>query len=90
MARDKMSTTNQNAGGATVGSRMTHSLSTPSGVDGSSAPINRGGKKLAIRIQMLDDSVTLFQVQVSAPRQKVDGMTKSVAFVIHFHSSLPK
>lgn len=51
-------------GAATIGSRMTHSLSTPSGVDGSSAPVNRGGKKLAIRIQMLDDSVTLFQVQV--------------------------
>lgn len=70
MTRDKMGTTNQNATGATVGSRMTHSLSTPSGVDGSSAPINRGGKKLAIRIQMLDDSVTLFQVQVSAPTRQ--------------------
>lgn len=52
------------SGGTTIGNRMTHSLSTPSGVDGSSAPVNRGGKKLAIRIQMLDDSVTLFQVQV--------------------------
>ena len=48
------------------GSRMTHSLSTPSGVDGTpSTPHHRGGKKLAIRIQMLDDSVTMFQVQVS-------------------------
>lgn len=53
------------AGNGVSGSRMTHSLSTPSGVDGSSAPISRGGKKLAIRIQMLDDSVTLFQVQVN-------------------------
>lgn len=46
-------------------SRMTHSLSTPSGVDGSTAATQRaGGKKLAIRVQMLDDSMTLFQVQV--------------------------
>lgn len=48
-------------------SRMTHSLSTPSGVDGSSSAATQraGGKKLAIRVQMLDDSMTLFQVQVS-------------------------
>jgi FERM, RhoGEF and pleckstrin domain protein 2 len=45
-------------------SRMTHSLSTPSGVDGASSAASRtGGKKLAIRVQMLDDSMTLFQVQ---------------------------
>lgn len=50
---------------STSGNRMTHSLSTPSGVDGSSLTINRGSKKLAIRVQMLDDSITLFQVQVS-------------------------
>lgn len=48
----------------TSGNRMTHSLSTPSGVDGSSLTLNRGTKKLAIRVQMLDDSITLFQVQV--------------------------
>lgn len=54
-------------GNATIpGGRMTHSLSTPSGVDGTpSTPHHRGGKKLAVRIQMLDDSVTMFQVQVS-------------------------
>lgn len=47
------------------GGRMTHSLSTPSGVDGTpSTPRHRGGKKLTVRIQMLDDSVTMFQVQV--------------------------
>lgn len=48
-------------------SRMTHSLSTPSGVDGSTStsPHTRGGgKKLAVRVQMLDDSMTMFQVQV--------------------------
>jgi FERM/RhoGEF/pleckstrin domain protein 2 len=46
---------------------MTHSLSTPSGVDGSAVATNHtrgGGKKLAVRVQMLDDSMTLFQVQV--------------------------
>lgn len=46
-------------------SRMTHSLSTPSGVDGSTAATRTGGKKLAVRVQMLDDSMTLFQVQVN-------------------------
>lgn len=64
MSLDSMGTPNQSAGAAGVGSRMTHSLSTPSGVDGTPAAVSRGGKKLAIRIQMLDDSVTLFQVQV--------------------------
>jgi hypothetical protein len=44
--------------------RMTHSLSTPSGVDGSSLASSGGGKKLAVRVQMLDDSMTMFQVQV--------------------------
>lgn len=53
------------AGGGTLKTnRMTHSLSTPSGVDGSAGHA-RGGKKLACRVQMLDDSVTMFQVQVS-------------------------
>lgn len=48
-------------------SRMTHSLSTPSGVDGSTSTSHSrgGGKKLAVRVQMLDDSMTMFQVQVS-------------------------
>lgn len=49
-----------------VGTNMKHSLSTPSGVDGTpSTPRHRGGKKLTVRIQMLDDTVTIFQVQVS-------------------------
>lgn len=58
-------------GGSTLPStsRMTHSLSTPSGVDGTqSTPRHRGGKKLTVRVQMLDDSVTMFQVQVSSNR----------------------
>jgi hypothetical protein len=48
-----------------IGTRMTHSLSTPSGVDGSSSNHRGGGKKLSVRVQMLDDSITIFQVQVS-------------------------
>lgn len=52
-------------GPAPATGRMTHSLSTPSGVDGTASTASRSGKKLAIRVQMLDDSVTLFQVQVS-------------------------
>ncbi|XP_052848773.1 FERM, ARHGEF and pleckstrin domain-containing protein 1 isoform X4 [Drosophila gunungcola] len=55
------------AGGGLPGGRMTHSLSTPSGVDGTpSTPRHRGGKKLTVRIQMLDDSITMFQVQAKA------------------------
>uniref|UniRef100_A0A1B0BP69 Uncharacterized protein n=1 Tax=Glossina palpalis gambiensis TaxID=67801 RepID=A0A1B0BP69_9MUSC len=54
------------AGGLPGAGRMTHSLSTPSGVDGTpSTPRHRGGKKLTVRIQMLDDTVTMFQVQYS-------------------------
>ncbi|KFB42767.1 AGAP001287-PB-like protein [Anopheles sinensis] len=53
--------------GTLSGTRMIHSLSTPSGVDGTvTASHSRGGKKLAVRIQMLDDSVTMFQVQAKA------------------------
>uniref|UniRef100_A0A182UC79 Moesin/ezrin/radixin homolog 1 n=1 Tax=Anopheles melas TaxID=34690 RepID=A0A182UC79_9DIPT len=53
--------------GTLSGTRMIHSLSTPSGVDGTvSTSHSRGGKKLAVRIQMLDDSVTMFQVQAKA------------------------
>lgn len=61
---------NTSASSAAAPGRMTHSLSTPSGVDGSpSTPQHRGsggggGKKLTVRIQMLDDSVTIFQVLV--------------------------
>uniref|UniRef100_A0A1A9ZZX4 FERM domain-containing protein n=1 Tax=Glossina pallidipes TaxID=7398 RepID=A0A1A9ZZX4_GLOPL len=57
------------AGGGLPGAgRMTHSLSTPSGVDGTpSTPRHRGGKKLTVRIQMLDDTVTMFQVQEFRP-----------------------
>lgn len=60
-------TSSGGGGGAAGAGRMTHSLSTPSGVDGTgpATPQHSGGKKLGIRIQMLDDSVTMFQVQVS-------------------------
>ncbi|XP_050504893.1 FERM, ARHGEF and pleckstrin domain-containing protein 2-like isoform X2 [Diabrotica virgifera virgifera] len=56
-------------GSASVG--MHHSLSTPAGVDcgGSRTPPatpKKGGKMLAIRVQMLDDTVTIFQVQAKA------------------------
>ncbi|KAJ8920884.1 hypothetical protein NQ315_015677 [Exocentrus adspersus] len=50
---------------------MHHSLSTPAGVDGGGnrtppATPKKGGKMLAIRVQMLDDTVTIFQVQAKA------------------------
>ncbi|XP_012527358.1 FERM, ARHGEF and pleckstrin domain-containing protein 1 isoform X2 [Monomorium pharaonis] len=53
-----------------AGSKMPHSHSTPAGVDGGSrtppATPRRGGKMLAVRVQMLDDSITMFQVQAKA------------------------
>ncbi|XP_026814742.1 FERM, ARHGEF and pleckstrin domain-containing protein 2-like isoform X1 [Rhopalosiphum maidis] len=48
--------------------KIPHSQSTP-GVAGSKTPPTtprRGGKMLNVRVQMLDDSVTLFQVQTKA------------------------
>lgn len=55
-------------------SKLPHSHSTPVGVDGGvgtgtgsrtpPATPKKGGKMLAIRVQMLDDTVTMFQVQV--------------------------
>lgn len=58
-------------GGAVAVAGMHHSLSTPAGVDsgggattGVPSTPKKGGKMLAIRVQMLDDTVTIFQVQV--------------------------
>ncbi|XP_063223774.1 FERM, ARHGEF and pleckstrin domain-containing protein 1 [Bacillus rossius redtenbacheri] len=54
------------------GSKLPHSQSTPAGVDGGGgsrtppATPKKGGKMLAVRVQMLDDSVTMFQVQAKA------------------------
>lgn len=66
MSLDSMGPSAGSGGGTLKSNRMTHSLSTPSGVDGSAGHAH-GGKKLAVRVQMLDDSVTLFQVQVRRP-----------------------
>lgn len=66
--------------GVVAGGRMTHSLSTPSGVDGTpSTPRHRGGKKLTVRIQMLDDTVTMFQVQVSVHKEVLQYQHISIA-----------
>jgi len=50
--------------------KLPHSHSTPAGVDGGTrtppATPKKGGKMLAVRVQMLDDSVTMFQVQAKA------------------------
>ncbi|XP_011701077.1 PREDICTED: uncharacterized protein LOC105457868 [Wasmannia auropunctata] len=50
--------------------KMPHSHSTPAGVDGGSrtppATPRKAGKMLAVRVQMLDDSITMFQVQAKA------------------------
>lgn len=51
------------------GSKMPHSHSTPAGVDGGSrtppTTPRKAGKMLAVRVQMLDDTITMFQVQVT-------------------------
>ena len=53
-----------------VATKMPHSHSTPAGVDGGSrtppTTPRKAGKMLAFRVQMLDDSITMFQVQVGA------------------------
>ncbi|XP_061382709.1 FERM, ARHGEF and pleckstrin domain-containing protein 1 isoform X4 [Danaus plexippus] len=50
--------------------RMHHSASTPAGVDGGArtppATPKKGGKMLAVRVQMLDDSISMFQIQSKA------------------------
>lgn len=56
-------------GGGNSTARMHHSHSTPAGVDGGGARTpphtpKKAGKMLAVRVQMLDDTVTMFQVQV--------------------------
>lgn len=62
-----MSLGSMNMSNSMPGATMTHSLSTPSGVDGATQlSLSGGGKKLAVRIQMLDDTVTMFQVQAKA------------------------
>ncbi|KAB0798465.1 hypothetical protein PPYR_09458 [Photinus pyralis] len=68
--RDTSASTGQlsNISNTIVG--MHHSHSTPAGVDGGArtppATPKKGGKMLAIRVQMLDDSITIFQVQAKA------------------------
>lgn len=71
----QLSTASSGGGGLGGGGGMHHSHSTPAGVDGGGtaartppATPKKGGKMLAIRVQMLDDSITIFQVQVSDNR----------------------
>ncbi|XP_056634260.1 uncharacterized protein LOC130443311 isoform X1 [Diorhabda sublineata] len=57
--------------GGSTSAGMHHSLSTPAGVDcgGNRTPPTtpkKGGKMLAIRVQTLDDTITIFQVQAKA------------------------
>jgi hypothetical protein len=65
MSLDSMGLSTTDRSGVAAGTRMTHSLSTPSGVDGTPSSHRAGGKKLSVRVQMLDDTITIFQVQVS-------------------------
>ncbi|XP_049801238.1 FERM, ARHGEF and pleckstrin domain-containing protein 1 [Schistocerca nitens] len=59
------------SGGGVGGAKLPHSHSTPAGVDGGGsrtppATPKKAGKMLAVRVQMLDDTVTMFQVQAKA------------------------
>lgn len=57
-------------GSISGGRTMHHSHSTPAGVDGGArtppTTPKKGGKMLAVRVQMLDDSITMFQIQAKA------------------------
>lgn len=76
-SREANGSTGQLSSGGSIGdgvgaTGMHHSHSTPAGVDGVGggsrtppATPKKGGKMLAIRVQMLDDTVTIFQVQVN-------------------------
>ncbi|KAK7864426.1 hypothetical protein R5R35_000466 [Gryllus longicercus] len=79
MLHDALSEGGGGGGGGGGGSaivaaaKLPHSHSTPAGVDGTGggartppATPKKGGKMLAVRVQMLDDSVTMFQVQAKA------------------------
>ncbi|XP_044001297.1 FERM, ARHGEF and pleckstrin domain-containing protein 1-like isoform X1 [Aphidius gifuensis] len=61
---------NDNGNFGMISSKMPHSHSTPAGVDGGSrtppTTPRKAGKMLAVRVQMLDDTVTMFQVQAKA------------------------
>lgn len=61
---------NDNGNYGMISSKMPHSHSTPAGVDGGSrtppTTPRKAGKMLAVRVQMLDDTVTMFQVQAKA------------------------
>lgn len=49
------------------GGKLVHSHSQPGGMDRTPPGTpKKGGKMLAVRVQMLDDSITMFQVQVSS------------------------
>lgn len=49
------------------GGKLTHSHSQPGGMDRTPPGTpKKGGKMLAVRVQMLDDSITMFQVQAKA------------------------
>nr|XP_022904710.1 FERM, RhoGEF and pleckstrin domain-containing protein 1-like [Onthophagus taurus] len=70
ISRDTSGSTGHLSSSGSIGGGMHHSHSTPAGVDGGvrtpPATPKKGGKMLAIRVQMLDDSITIFQVQAKA------------------------
>ncbi|XP_017768724.1 PREDICTED: FERM, RhoGEF and pleckstrin domain-containing protein 1 [Nicrophorus vespilloides] len=69
-SRDTSGSTGQLSSSGSTGGGMHHSQSTPAGVDGGArtppTTPKKGGKMLAIRVQMLDDTITIFQVQAKA------------------------
>lgn len=73
--------------------KMPHSHSTPAGVDGGSrtppTTPKKAGKMLAIRVQMLDDSITMFQVQVSPVSQNRKHTSVDRACNLLFPSAFP-
>lgn len=55
--------------------KLSHSQSQPGGMDRTPPGTpKKGGKMLAVRVQMLDDTITMFQVQVRNFSQLVNNV----------------
>ena len=48
----------------------------------------KGGKLLSVRVQMLDDSITLFQVQVQTYFFLLRGLPQGTSFLVEYYPAL--
>lgn len=82
---------NDNGNFGMISSKMPHSHSTPAGVDGGSrtppTTPRKAGKMLAVRVQMLDDTITMFQVQVKKEKEEFTILNIVLFFLFFKYSS---